>query len=167
MAVKTMRSLAALALFGCAITVCSYDVLAQRDLRVPGRTGVRSRPNESPSEKKKQDDAGAGDTVPADPFTRFPQAPEALNAGAGSLRTEFIEARAIYNKLKPEQFVAGRLLAQYARETTNATITPDDLYRGLADKKSYRTTLKAKGLTGGQVDQLMQRLREKMSELLR
>lgn len=46
-------------------------------------------------------------------------------------------------------------------------ITAEDLFRGLADEKSYRTTLKAKGLTGEQVDQLMGRLREKMTQLLR
>jgi hypothetical protein len=160
--------LAALALAFSAVVFCSEEARAQRDLRVPGRTGVKTRPNMSPSDKEKSGETGAPtDSTPADPLARFQGAPAALNSDDAALRSEFAAARSIYSKLKPEQFVAARLLAQFAADVPGVNLTAQDLFRGLANKKGFRTTLKNKGLTGGQVDSLMQRLAEKMSELMR
>lgn len=165
MKVQRLRALVMLALVWSALVFWSDDAFAQRRrLRIPGRTGVKSRPVESPSEKKEDGDGGSQAAVANDPLGRSQLTVE-LGAETSTLRSEFTAAQSIYDKLKPEQFIAARLLTQYARGS-GMEVSSQDLFRGLANKKSYRTTLKTKGLTDDQVNQLMQRLRVKMRELL-
>ena len=164
-----LKALAALAVVCVTLAFWPDDTFAQRRrLRTPGRTGIKSRPDKEPSEKKEEGGVQSVAAAPnGDPLARFPQATTALGTDSSTLRNEFAAAQSIYNKLKPEQFIAARLLVRDVRERySGVEITAEDLFRGLANEKSYRTTLKAKGLTGGQVDQLMGRLREKMTQLL-
>lgn len=162
-----LKALAALGMVCGALLFCSDDTLAQRRrLRTPGRTGLKSRPDKDSGEKKEA--GGASAATAGDPLLRFSQATAAPGSDAGTLRNEFAAAQSVYNKLNPEQFIAARLLVRDVRERhPGVEVSAEDLFRGLANKKGYRTTLKAKGLTGEQVDQLMGRLREKMTEVLR
>lgn len=165
MRIQMLRTLVALAVFCCALVLYSGDAFAQRDLRIPGRTGDKSRPSEPTSEKQKDGDTGRAQAASSTPFSRFSQLPSELGSDAETLRSDFLAARTIYNKLNAEQFIAARLLEVYARPT-NVGVTSQDLFRGLANKKSYRTTLKAKGLSDEQVDRLMRQLRQRMTALL-
>lgn len=165
-----LKVLVALAVVCSTLLFWSDDTFAQRRrLRTPGRTGIKSRPDKEPSEKKEEGGVESVAAAPdGDPLARLPQAPAALNTDAATLRNEFAAAQSIYSKLKPEQFLAARLLVRDVRERHQGVgVSAEDLFRGLADKKGYRTTLKSKGLTGEQVDQLMARLRERMTQLLR
>jgi hypothetical protein len=163
---QALRYVASLGLSLCALVFCSEESFAQRDLRVPGRTGVKTRPIESSEEKRGE--AGQAGTArkAANRLTLFPQAASALGSDTDTLSREFENARSTYNKLRPEQFIAARFLAGYVRAMPGVEVTSEDLIRGLANKKKYRATLKAKGLTGEQVENLMRRLNEQMTVLL-
>jgi len=158
-------------LCGCVV-LFSGDAFAQRDrdLRVPGRTGVRVRPSESPGEKQRTQGGtrdAAEPTEPTDLPGRLARSSVTITSNTDVLRNEFRAARATYNRLQWKQFMAARLMEKYMEGggQRGVSVSAQDLIRGLANRKSFRDTLKSEGFTREEIDRLIRRLDEDMKEL--
>lgn len=158
-------------LCGCLV-LFSGESFAQRerDLRVPGRTGDRVRTSESPSEKQKKEGAAsdaAAATETADLPARLTSSTTIISSDREALRNDFKAARATYNKLQWKQFIAARLLEKYMEGSgqRSVNVSAQDLIRGLANRKSFRDTLKSEGFERAEIDKLIGKLEEDMKEL--